>query len=293
MTIQLPPGVTLDRGSGNLGRLRIDTPAARAEIYLHGAHLTHWQPAGHKPVIWMSRQSQFAPGKAIRGGVPICFPWFGPKADDAAAPIHGLARLHTWTIESVTRNAAGVVTATLRLTSQVAPQGPWPGEFVLRHRVIAGPTLTLELLLESGATAISAEEAFHTYFAVGDVRQVQVSGLAGATYIDKADGFKRKTQGGEPITIAAETDRAFFGTTTASLLHDPVLRRNIRIEKSGSRTTVVWNPWIAKAKAMPDFGDDEWPQMICIETANAKEDQVKLPPHAQHTMRAVISVEEA
>ena len=137
---------------------------------------------------------------------------------------------------------------------------------------------------------VTFEEALHTYLAVGDVRQVSVAGLEGVTYVDKVDGAKRKTQAGALVTIGGETDRLYLDTDAAVTLSDPVLGRRIHVAKTGSRSSVVWNPWVAKSKAMPDFGDDEWPGMICIETANAADNAVTVPPHASHSMTATISV---
>ena len=142
-----------------------------------------------------------------------------------------------------------------------------------------------------GDAPITFEEALHTYLAVGDVRQVSVAGLEGVTYADKVDGAQRKTQAEPFVTIGGETDRLYLDTGSVVTLTDPGFGRRIRVEKTGSRSTVVWNPWVAKSKAMPDFGDDEWPGMICIETANAADNAVTVPPHASHSMTAAISVE--
>jgi D-hexose-6-phosphate mutarotase len=290
MPTKLPQGVNIDTGNGGLRRLTIATALGEAHIYLHGAHVTHWQPASHKPVLWLSRQAWFAPAKPIRGGVPICFPWFGPHPDNAKLPAHGLARLLEWQLESATRDAEGTVTVELRLTSGAATQAYWPRAFDLRHRVTVGRTLAMELLLSNLDAPARVEAALHSYFAIGDVRQLRVTGLSGAAYIDKADGMKRKTQDAQPIAITGETDRTYVHTATACVLEDPVWRRRIRIDKSGSSTTVLWNPWIAKAKAFADFGDDEWPTMVCLETANAADDAIAAEPGRTDSMRAEISV---
>jgi D-hexose-6-phosphate mutarotase len=291
MSIQLPQSVTIEAGGGGLRRLAIATSQAQAHIYFYGAQVTHWQPAGHRPVLWMSRQSYFTPGKPIRGGVPICFPWFGPSRGHPQAPMHGLARLQEWQLASATQDAAGVVTVELRLTVGPATHPHWPGGFDLRHRVTVGHTLTMELILSGLDAPAAVEAALHSYFAIGDVRQLRVTGLAGADYLDKADGMKRKTQDSQPIALTGETDRTYVNTTSACVLEDPVWRRKIRIEKSGSQTTVLWNPWITKAKAMADFPADRWPEMVCLETANAADNAVQAEPGRTYTMRAVVGVE--
>ena len=162
---------------------------------------------------------------------------------------------------------------------------------MLAYELRLGRDLSMALTVTNPADApITFEEALHTYLAVGDVRQVSVAGLEGVTYVDKVDGAKRKTQAEELITIGGEIDRLYLETEAAVTLTDPGLGRRIRVEKTGSRSSVVWNPWVAKSRAMADFGDDEWPGMICIETANAADNAVTLPPHGSHTITATISV---
>lgn len=290
----MPEGTKIETGAEGLERLVVAARDGEAHLYTHGAHIAHFQPRGGQPVLWMSRASQFvggAPGKAIRGGVPLCFPWFGPKVGEAGAPIHGLARIFAWEIESVEQLADGRIRAALTLSSSDATRRVSPCEFALSYAVTVGATLTMELTARNtGEAPLGFEEALHTYFSVSDVKAVTISGLAGSTFVDKVDGATRKTQGGEPIRITSETDRVYLGTVTPVTIDDPGFKRRIRVSKSGSNTTVVWNPWIAKAKAMPDFGDDEWPEMLCVETANAVDNAVTLQPGASHALAATIEV---
>ena len=292
MTQTLPSGVRLDTGRGGLPRLLVETDTCTAELYLHGAHLCRWQPRSQPhPVLWMSGESRFEAGAPIRGGVPICVPWFGPKAGDPAAPAHGVARISSWTLESAAMEPDETVRIRLGLACGPAASPYLRHDCVLAFEMRLGSDLAMTLTVTNPAkTPFTFEEALHTYFAVGDVRRVAVKGLEGAGYIDKVDGAKRRTQDEHPITIAAETDRLYLDTESAVVLTDPVFGRRIRVSKTGSRSTVVWNPWIAKSRAMPDFGDDEWPGMICIETANAGDHAVTLPAHTSHTMTAAISV---
>ena len=289
----LPSGVVLDTGRGGLARLSIDTDICAAELYLHGAHLCAWQPRSQPhPVLWMSEASRFESGAPIRGGVPICFPWFGPKGGDPSAPVHGVVRISSWHLDGVTREADGSAVVRVSLDCGVLESPHVPRELVLAYELRLGRGLSMALTVTNpGDAPIVFEEALHTYFAVGDVRQVSVAGLEGATYMDKVDGAKRKTQTDALITIAGETDRLYLNTGAAVTLSDPGLGRRIRVEKTGSRSSVVWNPWVAKSRAMADFGDDEWPGMICLETANAADNAVTVPPHASQTMTATISVE--
>ena len=292
MNIDLPAGVTLDEGRGGLSRLTVATDLCTAELYLHGAHLCRWQPRGQaQPVLWMSEASRFETGAPIRGGVPVCFPWFGPKAGDPSAPAHGVARLSAWSLDRAAVEPDGTAVIRLSLVSNAATRALGAPAFALAFEVRLGDALSMALRVENlGHAPLTFEEALHSYFAVSDVRQVGVSGLAGATFIDKTDAMARKTQDGAAISIGAETDRLYLDTPATVTLTDPGFGRRITVSKTGSLASVVWNPWIAKSRAMPDFGDDEWPGMICIETANAADHAITLRPGATHTMTAAISV---
>ncbi len=288
----IPNLVNINAGKGGLTRISVTTPLATAEVYLHGAHVTHFQPAGQKPLLWVSAESLFQTDKAIRGGVPICFPWFGPKAGDPSAPAHGFARTREWQIESVTSQPDGSVELTLSLAADAQTLQRWPFDFKAIYLIHIGKKLELALLVHnSGTAAFQIEEALHSYFAVEDVQKVSVTGLEGTTYLDKVDGQKQKPQGNDPIAITAETDRVYLKTQSTCRLNDPAQSRQIIVEKSGSQSTVVWNPWIAKSKAMADFGDDEWKQMLCIETCNLGDDRITIQPGASHEMSALISIE--
>ena len=310
MPIDLPAGVTLNQGRGGLSRLSVATDLCTAELYLHGAHLCRWQPRSQaQPVLWMSQASRFEAGAPIRGGVPVCFPWFGPKAGDGSAPAHGVARISPWTLDradvepdgttvvllSLASNAAtradGTAVALPSLASNSATRALGAPEFALAFEIRLGDALSMALTVaNTGLAPLTLEEALHSYFAVSDVRHVRVDGLAGATFIDKTDAGARKTQEDAAIIIGAETDRLYLNTSAAITLTDPGFARRIIVSKAGSLASVVWNPWIAKSRAMPDFGDDEWPGMICIETANAADHAITLTPGATHTMTAAVSV---
>jgi D-hexose-6-phosphate mutarotase len=286
----VPDIVRIEPGNGGLTKIVVTTSQAGAEVYLHGAHVTRFDPAGHKPLLWMSRSSWFEPGKPIRGGVPICFPWFGLRQDDPKAPAHGFARLRAWEIETVENRPDGAVIVTLVLKSDDSTRAIWPYDFVARHviRVSGSIEMTLQVHNPSDAS-IRLEEALHTYLTVGDIRETTVEGLVGAEFIDKMSNGATARQVDPIIRFTGETDRVYLDTQSTCVVRDPVLRRGVSIEKRGSNSTVVWNHWIAKAKAMPDFGDDEWPRMLCVETANVARHAIELPPGATHAMTARIS----
>lgn len=288
--LTLPAGVQLAYGGG-LPSLLIHTQHSFAQLYAHGAHVSSWMPHPHEMILWMSDQSVYALDKPLRGGVPLIFPWFGPRADHPEAPSHGFARVHSWELQEV--ETADDITLRFRLASNPETSALWPHRFEAQFSVTVGVALTMQLqVTNTDASAWSFEAALHTYFAVGDVRQVQVTGLENTRYLDKTDAMREKTQHG-PISITSETDRVYLDTKATCTLHDPVLKRRIIVEKSGSDSTVVWNPWIEKAAKMPDFGDDEWSQMLCIETANVGDSAITLEAQQSHSMSARIAVEAA
>ncbi|MBX2853252.1 MAG: D-hexose-6-phosphate mutarotase [Phycisphaeraceae bacterium] len=272
-------------GEGGLWRALITTEKCTAELYRHGAHLTRWRPRGHDEVIWLSQQARYLYDKAIRGGVPICFPWFAGNqpAYDPDGPAHGYARVTTWEFIDAKHDADGV---TLSLRTETEPC------FTLRYDVTFGDTLTMRLTAtNTGSAPATFESALHTYFVISQIKQVQVTGLENADYIDTVGGnIQSMTQDDQPIKFESETDRTYTSDATTKII-DTGLQRTITIEKQHSGSTVVWNPWTDKAKAMADFGDDEWPGMLCVESGNIQPNAITLEPEQSHTMQAVIRVE--
>jgi glucose-6-phosphate 1-epimerase len=284
------PGIaTLVAGQGNLPKVRITAPAASAEIYLHGAHLTSWQPAGAEEVIFLSSQSRWEEGRAIRGGIPVCFPWFRAKADNPQAPAHGFARTTAWQVEALVQEQDSV-TVTLTTESSDATRHWWPHDFRLVHRITVGSRLHLELMVtNTGSSSFTFEEALHTYFSVGAVEAIRVGGLNETAFLDNTDGNREKMQNGD-LVMAGPTDNAYLNTATAPEIIDPTLRRRIRTEKKNSLTTVVWNPWKQGAASLADLGDDEWHRMACVEASNILGSAIALAPGEEHTMEATITV---
>jgi glucose-6-phosphate 1-epimerase len=293
MPAALPSSIRLAEGGGGLPCVDITTPLATARVYFHGAHVAAWHPAhGAQPVLWLSSQSLFQRDKPIRGGVPICFPWFGPHASQPNLPAHGFARLAEWALTDAQESSEAVVALTFTLSDKEMSTPAWPHPFLVVYRVIIGPQLTMELeVRNTGDTAFTFEEALHTYFAVENIEHVTIAGLESTNYLDKTAGFSRRTQGDEPVRFTAETDRSYLDTSAPCVIHDPGLNRRIIVSKRNSQSTVVWNPWIDKSRAMADFGDDEWRGMVCVETANIGDASVRLEPGASHTMTAEITVE--
>ena len=284
------PGVArVLAGNGGLPRVHINAPQVVGEMYLHGAHVTSWKPAGADEVLFVSSQSRWEDGHAIRGGVPVCFPWFGDKSDDRKAAAHGFVRTKTWQLESIVP-VGDAVKVSMFTENDKSTMKWWPADFRLVHHATFGSELSLELVVRNtGTTSLRFEEALHTYHRVGDIAKAGVLGLDGVHYLDKTDSNRKKLQHGE-IVIVSETDRVYLDTSDAVELEDPVLRRRSRVTKQNSRTTVVWNPWVQKARALSDVGDDEWTQMICVESSNVADFAVLLVPGQQHTMSALVRV---
>jgi glucose-6-phosphate 1-epimerase len=273
----------------------ITTPQAKATVYLQGAHLTHWQPSGKgaaaKPVIFVSRKSDLTPGKAIRGGVPIIFPWFGPRQDGKTGPSHGFARIENWDLAF-----AALAGDELHLTFTLAPtelsRTLGYDDFKLVYQLTIGHSLTMQLTIANHSAApLVFEEALHTYYSVADIHKVTLTGLEGTTYLDKTDNMQAKVQQGD-TTITGPTDRVYLDTASASLLHDAIGKRRITITKTNSNTTVVWNPWESGAQKLPDMEPAEWHEFIAVETVNADVNSVTLAPGATHTMKAHVTVED-
>jgi len=281
------PGIAqVVEGNGGLPKVAIATREATGEMYLHGAHVTSWQPRDVKEVLFVSSESLWEDGRAIRGGVPICFPWFGPKADDPHAPAHGFVRTRAWQLESIVQ-AGDAVTVSMFTESTAETKKWWPADFHLVHRATFGSALSLELLVRNtGAASFRFEEALHAYFRMGHIDKVRLQGLNNVQYLDKTDLNRTKTQQG-PIVIVSETDRVYLNTKGAIELEDHSLHRRLGVAKENSLTTVVWNPWALKAKALSDFGAAEWMQMVCIEASNVADAAVELAPGQHHKMQAL------
>jgi glucose-6-phosphate 1-epimerase len=259
-----------------LEKIAIENAAASAVAYAQGAHLAEWTPNGQHPVLFMSERSAFAPGKAIRGGVPIIFPWFGNRADGQPGPAHGFARTAVWQ-----RVGSDGVIFTLE------------GEgFEARFEAVPAERLSMALSVRNtSATAFRFEEALHTYFAVSSIYDVSVTGLEGVTYIDKTDGFRQKTEGNAPIRITKETDQVYLNTESACVIHDPGWNRRIVVAKTGSRSTIVWNPWAEKSAGMSDMAPEGWQRMICVESGNAADNAVTLAPGESHTLTVEVTLQ--
>lgn len=286
--IGIPGLAQVVAGNGGLAKVCISSELASAEIYLHGAQITSWKPAGASETLFLSESSHWSDGRAIRGGIPICFPWFRAKRGDPQAPAHGLVRTRAWQLHSLGEEKDGSILAIFSMESDDATRCWWPHEFRLQYRVTVGKTLLLELLVKNaGPTSLFFEEALHTYFLVGDAQNVCVHGLDQTAYLDNTDGNREKVQSGD-VTFAAPTDNAYIDAHGPLELIDPGLQRTLRTEKENSATTIVWNPWQQGAALLSDLGDTEWRHMACVEAGNVLSAAISLAPDKEHTLRATL-----
>lgn len=300
------PGVLeFEKTASGLVAMHVKTPAAEATIYTQGAHLAHWKPAGQAPVIFLSAKSDMAPGKPIRGGVPVVFPWFSQRHDGKTGPQHGFARTTAWDLAAAMMAGEDLHLMWTLLPDEVS-RGLGFDHFKVAYRMVIGKSLTLEMTVanDSGngggvskeemaklGAPLVFEQAFHTYYAVADARKVSIDGLGGVTYIDKVDDMKHKVQPEGPLIFEGRTDRPYLNTEATCVLHDPAGKRKIMVAKEGSRSTVVWNPWKEFTASMPDMEPDAWLHFTAIETANLDVDTITLEPGKTHTMKAHITLE--
>lgn len=268
--------------SSGLIQGKVSTKDCTGSFFLHGAHVASWQPSHTDwPVLFLSQQSYFEPGKPIRGGIPVCFPWFSTHPTDTSAPAHGLARQTNWELRK-TQLADQVLSVVFELSVD---------SFDLRYTVEFGRTLRLTLnIVNCDSQARDCEVALHTYFNMGAIEQVSVEGLENMPFLDQLSKHPCPAEGAA-IRFGCETDRIYQGTAETILLHDGQRSRTIAIEAKNSKSTVVWNPWIDKSKRMPDFGDDEYLRMCCIETANIRENRIQLEPRATTTIAVSYAVQ--
>ena len=285
MTEIIPAHVVQQPGPGNLPLLKITNDFATAEVLLHGGHVLSFQPAGAAPVLWMSERSPFADGKAVRGGVPVCWPWFGP---DPRA-MHGFVRYTSWKLTEAAQLADGRTRVTLAIKEGKTSRDMWQHAFRLELAVTVGRALELALTAtNTDQTPWSWHGALHTYLAVADVRRTTVEGLDGCAYLDApSNGPERNAVQQGPVTFGDEVNRRYFERDRALVVADGA--RRIRVTKSGSNATVVWNAGPTRAAAMPEIGD-LWPGYVCIEAAVFGDGRIDLLPGYAWTLRQTIAL---
>jgi len=262
-------------GRGELPMLEVSTAWSTAEIYLQGAHVTHFTKKNEPPLLFVSQCSRFEQGQPIRGGIPVIFPWFGPREGLGQ---HGFARVKTWELKEFAPASDGSVSLRFRLPD--CPEASAFQPFNVDYIVTVSESLKLELAVTNNSKTeeFVFENCLHTYFEIGDIKAASISGLRGTRYLDKVANFAEKTETDDAIHITSEMDRIYLNTPGAVEISDSLRRRKIRVEKQASLSTVIWNPWLAKAQQMPDFGNEEYERMVCVESGNVASNQIRLPP---------------
>jgi glucose-6-phosphate 1-epimerase len=277
-------------GKGNLPTIHINNRHASAVICLYGAQLLSYIPKNQQDILWMSEHSLFETGKAIRGGVPVCFPWFGPHATDKTKPQHGFARLQEWNVISTEETADDSVTVILSLHESPFSLELWPYSFKAIAKFIIGHTLEIKLTVtNTGKEKFEYSDALHTYFNISDITAVNIEGLQNNSYYE---GFSMdlKKQETQLLTFDAETNRRYIDHTGDCIIHDPGYNRKMRSAKTGSKVSVLWNPGEATAKTMTDIHPGGYKTYVCAEPANAYAgiDMILLAPGESHTLSASI-----
>jgi glucose-6-phosphate 1-epimerase len=281
--------VTFHDGKGGLSVIHINTPHATTVISLYGAQALSFVPKDQKDVLWMSEHSHFENGKAIRGGIPVCFPWFGPHLTDKALPQHGFARLQQWEVTSVEELRDEIV---IKLSLRESPfsLAMWPYPFNATAEFTVGKTLDVSLTVtNTGSETFEYSDALHTYFNISNIEAITIEGLQNATYYEGFD-MELKQQTTSLLTINSETNRRYVNHRDRCIIHDPGYSRTIKSFKTGSNVTVVWNPWEATAKTMTDIHPGGYKTFVCAEPANAYPgiDMITLVPGETHTLATSI-----
>lgn len=293
-------GITIELHK-ELIALRINNEQATATVFIQGAQVTHFQPRNSSPVLWCSDHCQYLSGQPIRGGIPICWPWFGdlrrnpeeiqqqvPSDSDTSPLNHGFVRNQDWQLDEVSIIDANSTQVVFSLTIDKNDEPLWPYACDLKLTITIGAELTVKFsITNKSPDALHFTSALHNYFAVSNINNVSISGIEDSQYIDCLDDWKQKKQHG-PLNITQETDR-IYTTDNSTLSIDEAGQSSIELDTKGSHSMVIWNPWIEKSKQLSDYGDVDYKQMVCIETANVLDDAVVLQPNQQHSLVVSIS----
>ena len=282
------PGIRIKHGPASFATIVLERDGASARVCTHGAHLLSYHARDSAPVLWLSPDAIFDPLTPIRGGIPICWPWFADHPTETQLPAHGFARTSLWTLVE-TASTPDSKAASFVLRDDDKTRAMWPHPFELRYRVSLSDVLNASLTVHNtGDATLCFSGALHSYFDVLDINRVTLEGLAQCRYLDKVDSNVAKRQSEALLHISTEVDRTYLDTERECVIHDSGRGRRIRIRKTGSRSTVVWNPWQDRAQQMADFPDQGFRRMLCVETANAANDTVELAPGARHVLSVTI-----
>ena len=272
--------------------IEINNARAHATISTYSAQVLSYRPKNQQhDLLFVSDKAYYEDGKAIKGGIPVCWPWFGADPEDLGRPAHGFVRNRLWDVTASERLADGSTRGVLGLVDNDETRKIWPHRFRLSIEITVGDSLRVALITRNtGDDKVTISQALHTYFYVGDIARVRVLGLDGLQYLDKVANYAEKTQSG-PVVIDREVDRIYTGVSGELVIADESLGRRIRIVSSGCSTAVVWNPWAEGAAAMGDLDDEDYTRMICVETANAGPETIEIAAGGEYRLEAEYTIE--
>ncbi len=272
--------------------LSITNKYADAKISLYGAHIVSFRPPNSEDILWMSPKSSFQVGQPIRGGIPVCFPWFGPHKTDLAKPQHGFGRLMNWEVAETSVQATGETLIRLQLCSSDETKAFWPHDFCAELRVIVGKTLEISLKVTNQSDeSLEYTCALHSYYNLSSIENTTITGLIGASYHSQLEPGEFVQESRKIEILKAET-RHYHNTEATCTIEDTLFKRKIRIQKAGSKITTVWNPGKETCATIGDMPDDAYLHFVCVEAVNAFDDLIKLAPGNSHTTSAIIGLEE-
>lgn len=286
--------IVFKEGEGGLPFIHVTNEKASALISIYGGQVLAFRPLhARDDLLFLSKRAYYQQGKAIKGGIPVCWPWFGPDPEGKGRPAHGFMRNRMWEVIETSVTPENGTLIVLGLADTEETQAIWPRSFVLRLEITISDTLNVELITRNpGSRACTITQAFHTYFSVGDIRQTYVSSLENTRYIDKVNDNLEKTQVGV-VTIESEVDRIYQSVGSSDLvIHDNARKRRIRIASKGNRTAVIWNPWVKISAEMADLEDDDYLRFICVETTNTATDRVYIQPGSEFHLVANYRIEQ-
>ncbi|NLQ22387.1 D-hexose-6-phosphate mutarotase [Shewanella sp. S-1] len=271
--------VTTKKHANGLDYVEVNTALCQARIFLQGAQIDYFQPVGKPPLLWVSSADDYQPGNGIRGGVPVCWPWFG-MSSEANFPQHGFARTRIWALESVEMRNQLV---DLRFSLKISEQDKiyWPHNTEVSVLFTLGDTLSISLVnTNSSDETVTLTQALHSYFPIEDIHQLKASGFSGSKYIEFAEGpYPQNT---DEVLFDRETDRVYTDLGPVQLLHTP--QGTIEVSRENSQSAVLWNPWIEKSQRLGRFNPEDYLTMVCLEAANVLEDKVVLAPGETHSL---------
>lgn len=291
-TFSIRDCISFIEGKGGLPVISVSSDKASASISLYGGQvLSYQQVTDMNDLFFVSDHAYYEAGKAIKGGAPVCWPWFAANKGDPSLPFHGFVRNQLWQVESTELLQNGDVVVSLLFSTSEMTKTLWSHDFELHQQITIGEQLDIQLTTKNtGKQSFDITQAVHSYFNIGNINTVSVSGLEEKRYLDKVEQFSEKTQHGV-ITVSSEVDRIYQASDNEIVIDDPGFNRKIHINNTGSTTTVVWNPWVDISRSSADLKDDDYLRFICVETANAADEIITVTAGAQYTMGVSYRIE--